>query len=521
MTIDLLEKISEHSEFYASVCFTYGADLAFFEEAVLRSLWQDGCRYNLVFMDARRYADTTGALKASVTWVGRRYLLIPVNLGSFQSFHPKLILLIGSQRGRLLVGSGNLTFTGFGHNHEVFTCLDWTPDDDRVHQVFAQSWHLINEVSRRWSYSAEAGKVLHKAAHVAAWLAAKSEPSDDIELIHSLDESLIDQCSRAIGGAPVDRITVLSPFLDQQALALGSLHDRFQPQELRLILQEGQVVGDVGSLKRLTESGVPLEVLRFADEERYSHAKAYVFETPAASYVLTGSPNCTRSAWLSSAADGNLEVALLRRSDSHRAFRSFIHDRFLATTVSTLDEVELRRQSLSPDADQSIAVRLLDVAVERGLLSVTIDILYLPEDVDRLQLRLATAPEHVIPLGALKSGEHTLEVSLPLVARALFRSPCSASVQGLTSEGQPSSVSSNELWVNNVDVLRREATRALPADARTGTYLAEMALGSEEEWRDLYNSLVRLVELEVAGLKQRAGTYTASPRKRRSSLGES
>jgi hypothetical protein len=44
-----------------------------------------------------------------------------------------------------------------------------------------------------------------------------------------------------------------------------------------------------------------------------------------------------------------------------------------------------------------------------------------------------------------------------------------------------------------------------------------MALGSEEEWRDLYNSLVRLVELDVAGLKQRAGTYIASPRKGRRS----
>ncbi|MGC9332650.1 MAG: hypothetical protein ACP5JJ_00760, partial [Anaerolineae bacterium] len=59
-TIDLLAKLSEYSDFYASICFTYNANLAFFEEAVLYPLWRNGCRQNLVFMDARRYADTTG-----------------------------------------------------------------------------------------------------------------------------------------------------------------------------------------------------------------------------------------------------------------------------------------------------------------------------------------------------------------------------------------------------------------------------------------------------------------------------
>ena len=91
--IDLLEKLVEHSEFHTGIFFTYGADLAFFEEAVLHPLWQNGCRNNIVFIDAQRYADTIRDLKGSITWVGRRYLLIPIDLGPLQSFHPKLVLL--------------------------------------------------------------------------------------------------------------------------------------------------------------------------------------------------------------------------------------------------------------------------------------------------------------------------------------------------------------------------------------------------------------------------------------------
>lgn len=512
-TIDVLASISEHSDFYASICFTYGADLAFFEEAVLHPLWQNGCRHNLVFMDALRYADTIGPLRGSVTWVGRRYLLIPIDLGMLQSFHPKLILLLGSQRGRLMVGSGNVTFTGLGHNHEVFTCLDWTPDTPDAQQVFAGAWNLINEVCRRWSYSSEVGRILHKIVHVADWLVTEGEPTEDVRLLHSVEDPLVDQCGQAMDPEAVDRITILSPFLDRQALALSGLNARFNPQVLRLVLQEGQVVGNIDSLKKLIESGVPLEVYRFADHERYSHAKIYIFETSNSSFVLSGSPNCTRSAWLSSADDGNLEVALLHRSDSRGHSLPLIDDRFLYQTVTSLDEVLLREDRLPEVESRDPVVRLLDLSYEGGMLLVALRLLRLPKEVDRFQLRLSTKPEHFILLETLETGDCTVEIALPSDTQAALGRPCSASIWGLTSDGRLSDLRCNELWITNVDVLHQETISALPADARTGTYLAEMALGSDEEWRDLYNSLVRLVELEVAGLKQRGGTYTASPRK--------
>ena len=77
-----------------------GIDLAFYEEAVLYPLRRSGCRNHVVFVDAHRYNDTLTDLRGSVTSVGRRYILIPISLGSLQAFHPKLILLLGRERGR-------------------------------------------------------------------------------------------------------------------------------------------------------------------------------------------------------------------------------------------------------------------------------------------------------------------------------------------------------------------------------------------------------------------------------------
>jgi len=107
--IHLLDKLAEHQEFQTAIFFTYGANLAFFEEAVLHPLWQNGCRSVLLFADAARYADTIRDMRGSTAWVGRRYIALPVDLGGWRSFHPKMALLLGRERGRLLLGSGNLT----------------------------------------------------------------------------------------------------------------------------------------------------------------------------------------------------------------------------------------------------------------------------------------------------------------------------------------------------------------------------------------------------------------------------
>ncbi len=516
--IHLLERLTELSKFHAGIFFTYGADLAFFEEAILYPLWRNGCRNNLVFMDAQRYADTIGDLGGSVTWVGRRYLLIPVDLGMLQSFHPKLVLLLGRERGRLLIGSGNLIFTGFGHNHEVFTCLDWTPDNSELQHLFAQTWGLVNAALQRWGHSDEARTMLNKAAYVSDWLASPTEPTTEIQLFHTLEDPLIDQCSRALSGEVIERITVLSPFLDDAALALSELYSRFQPKELRLVLQDARAVGNAEALKSLRQAGAPLEVYRFNDDKRYLHAKIYVFETADASYMLTGSANCTRAAWLATCAYGNFEVALMRRADSRQYFDPLLKAHIASQAVASLDEISIRRERLPVSEGEETAIRLLDVSVAGGLLSVSFSISSLPEGVADLRLRLSTTPPRFISLGQHGIGPHTFQKPVSPELQAVLTRLLSASVWGATSDGESIDLRCSELWITNVDVLRREVGRALPADVRTGSYLAQMVLNSEEEWRDLYESLALLIELDVIGLKRRGGTYTASPPSERSRL---
>jgi len=81
-------------------------------------------------------------------------------------------------------------------------------------------------------------------------------------------------------------------------------------------------------------------------------------------------------------------------------------------------------------------------------------------------------------------------------------------VWGINSEDCPVDLRCNELWVINVDALHRQIRGVSTDIARTGDYLAEMLLTSESEWRDLYDCLIPLIQMDVAQLKRREGTYT-------------
>ena len=112
----LLEHIAE-SGFRSSVFTTYSCYFPFYEEVVLRRLMAAGCTHNVLMVDATRCAEAFAVEELRPRRAGRDYTLIPVKVGG--AFHPKLFLRFGKSKGSLLVGSHNVTLSGFGLNDEV------------------------------------------------------------------------------------------------------------------------------------------------------------------------------------------------------------------------------------------------------------------------------------------------------------------------------------------------------------------------------------------------------------------
>jgi tetratricopeptide (TPR) repeat protein len=502
--IELLTAITEPGDFHTAIFFTYGADLAFFEEAVLNPLWHNECRNILVFLDATRYADTVSDLHSSPAFVGRHYILVPVRFGPQQSFHPKFILLLGHERGRLLVGSGNCTFTGYGQNHEVYSRFEWAPDSNEFQPLFVEAFRLVEQVAKSWNHSTEVEQMLKKTEYIADWLADVPQVMTDTELFHSLNTSLLEQLSHRLENEDIRQITIVTPFLDSSGRALEMFNRQFHPRSVRLVLQNEKAVGETRTLKRLKENGIPLQVFPFADPDRYLHAKIYLLETSNAAYLATGSANCTSAAWLNNSQQGNLEVIVLRKGQ--RPEFDYLLKGKISRPLKTLDQFTFKSR-VKEASEGTRSVELLDATIRSNKFTLKYRVMNLPRSIQGIELRFSATLQHSIALVDRDAGEHTFETDLPFQVRQL-QNPVSCFIVGFDAKGTRVLLTSNEIWVTNADLLHYEISRHPIVDPSTAGLLADGVIENENEWNDLYTAIIDLVELDVSALKRRGITYS-------------
>jgi hypothetical protein len=119
-----------------SLLMTYCANLPFFERDILPYLQQVGDGRVTVLLDCAQY---DASFSDYVRGAGTRYRLHPVRLPQKSAnFHPKLYLLMGGSKVDLLVGSANLTPSGFGSNAEIIDQLTLSKEHQEDAAAIAQ-----------------------------------------------------------------------------------------------------------------------------------------------------------------------------------------------------------------------------------------------------------------------------------------------------------------------------------------------------------------------------------------------
>jgi hypothetical protein len=302
--ISPLDLIEAHP-WRSAVFTTYSLSLSFFEALVLDRLVRGGGRGAFILSDldgVRGALSEQGARRA-----GREYDVEPVSVHT-GVFHPKLTVLIGEGDCHLLVGSGNLTFGGWGGNLEVF---------EHVHAGFAVD--AIRDASEFFELLADSPNARHGAAlkcqDTASALrqSAIGKHSDgNTRLLHTLRRSIsaqIEELVEDLGGAT--RLIVASPFWDKGAvldslcrsLKLDIAHVHSHPA--------GSVQGCFGSNwpRHAATSVAPICLDILKDEERRLHAKVFEVLCKRGRAIFTGSPNATSAAL---GGGGNIEACVAR-----------------------------------------------------------------------------------------------------------------------------------------------------------------------------------------------------------------
>jgi hypothetical protein len=277
------------SSYHKALLLTFSFDPVFFEQVVLPDLWAGRSSDIVAIGDREQIGASTQASAGHLCYLGRNYVLARANHAG--AFHPKVFLRVGPKDGAIMIGSGNVTSSGWGGNQELGTAWMIGPDypdkGEWLHQFLEDvlSW-CDNELER---------DAVRRLKDVP-WLSLTPSATDKVSPIlysrHSL--ALGPQLARRWEGRQFEEVKILTGSTDESGSFLRWAHTTFGIRRATVVLTPS-----MASFQPEKLADLPFELrLIEAPADRPLHAKFYWFEGPESTAAVMGSANCSAAAWL-------------------------------------------------------------------------------------------------------------------------------------------------------------------------------------------------------------------------------
>lgn len=289
---------------------TYSLSLSFFEAVLMDAFVRGGGRNPTILADVEGVQNALSEMGARM--VGREYELIPVH-NQHGVFHPKVSVFLNEGDAHVLVGSGNLTFGGWGGNLEV-TDHFHAGTHPTVLRDLAEYFELL-EASESTSLGSP-GK-LSEFAEALRTAAGGAVDDGRVRLVHNIGQTIAERIQEEadkLGGA--ERVCFVSPFYDSQAFGVSELARELKCEEVWGYAHPG---GEVQGTRSSNWPHDRRELIRscqidwpIADDGRRLHAKLIEVKCAKGRLLLSGSANATRAALFGP----NTELCVLRISDA-------------------------------------------------------------------------------------------------------------------------------------------------------------------------------------------------------------
>lgn len=317
---------------------------------MLRDLWWGGTGDILVVGDDQELSLDLPRWRGETRHLGRHYHLARAAVAG--AFHPKLILRVGVDDGLVWIGSGNLTFGGWGANRELAAAWKVGRGQEDT------GWWIRELLSALLPYlGGGAARELVLAIQEVGWIRESAASEGPPPVLHSLGGTpLIEQLAARWSGRRFERALIYSGSSDRDGKMLEQLAARFGVQEAQVIGTPGRFSFDPQVLRRL-----PLAVrVRSKSDWPVLHAKLLWLEGPDGSACAFGSANASGAAWLRGPrSGGNAELIGVLDQPERAAFVELLG----VFEGEGLSEIELGRHvpTEADERDVHPAIRLRSV----------------------------------------------------------------------------------------------------------------------------------------------------------------
>lgn len=307
----ILEIIQKSKGYDIALFTTFNFEISFFERFIKNALFSNKIKKVSLFVDSQelnkainREEDTGG--------IGQQYVVNPIEMQG--AFHPKLVLLLGKKKARLIVSSCNLTTPGYTINNEAFYTFDMEESSGNNKGLIISSIVFFEKLNAL-SFHADDDLFKEVGGYKQLYSSFDSSNPDEPLLLHSVDVPIIEQLKTEVHTAK--RIDVAVPYYDKSCKALKELSGLYEAPTINLLLQNKRArivtreIDFCSNIKKKPFAG-------FFDRSKnnnFYHGKVFRFTNDSDSYVMFGSANCTSSALLKSYRNGgNIEAVVLLNS---------------------------------------------------------------------------------------------------------------------------------------------------------------------------------------------------------------
>jgi len=314
----ILELIGDR-KYHSVFMTTYAFDFVFFETTMMRQLKANHLININVLVDNNQLHGSLGFTTGSAKGISRGYSIAGIE--GTGVFHPKLFIFIGNKEGAVIIGSGNITASGFGRNMEIWGAFHIDGPEDPKAGLFMQSWEYIK--ARIRSIPGFTNQRVLFAEANAPWL-REIKPSAEFVILDNSERIavLFNDKSKGIGEKLKDhivdtikRITIVSPFYDKKLDLIKKLQQQFNVKEIHLVMPtSGELLPEKvpDNLKNIISFSRWEDL--FKEDYRRLHAKLLHLESNGGDeYLIFGSANATMAAF-GFKQNFNEEVSIILRN---------------------------------------------------------------------------------------------------------------------------------------------------------------------------------------------------------------
>ena len=299
----------KNGKFHSAILTTYAIDLIHFDSHLRNVLHRKQiCSIN-VLADKDQFDKSLEYVSPLfMPNIGKDYSI--TNVSSKGAFHPKINFFVGDDSVLVVLGSGNLTVTGHGKNHESFTGFMIDESDDSQRPLIEECWRYVTRFVKDGS-EYEKRRILQEIPENCSFLDSDYEViphkfhsvDDDLQaalLYNEGDSGILSQISKLVPLKEINKVTIVSPFFDEDGETLNTFASLCKNAKIEVLIQECCSLPPY----KMKEN----KQIRFLDFDetkrgksvfksnysRLAHTKIFVFESAKAQYCIIGSANATK-----------------------------------------------------------------------------------------------------------------------------------------------------------------------------------------------------------------------------------